>query len=157
MDLLYTKYHRNWVRQLNVPRTGRQKRSLPRSRVWEIYPISQSIANEPFSKIASNRGVNLACQQPVLERTSKLLRKTNAGGPSSLGERAYSAEDSLRINFRVTLNILRMPSSTKSLILRTGASNATCNASDVYNISRPRCNAVGSSRAFSRSSMCSRP
>lgn len=120
-------------------------------------PLPNASFIRPFPNLAPNRGINFARQKPVSDCMSKLYGDTRAGDPSSLGNRAYSANHSLRIPLRASRNIRLFPSSTKSMKFRTVASNAICTTSGAYKTSRRRFNSSSKARAFPRSVMCSSP
>ena len=82
---------------------------------------------------------------------SKLLGNTPAGDPSPLGNKEYSDNDSMRIPFLVMRRVRLIPSSTRSVKLRTIASKAMCITSGVYKTSCLRFSSSNKALAFSRS------
>lgn len=98
-------------------------------------PRVNALLIRSFSNLASNSGINSARQNPESECMSKLLGNTQAGDPSPLGNKAYSAKDSLRMPFRATRSILRIPSSAKSMKFREIASKAMWITCGVYKTS----------------------
>ena len=92
-------------------------------------PLFKAFLIDLFSNLASNHGANLDRRNPISDCISMLFGNTQDGDPPSIGNRAYSANDPLRITFLVTRRMRLIPSSARSMKFRTIASKEICIAS----------------------------